>query len=167
MNDQLYSSRHKENHPVIMTGNISAGWMGGWMAIGLMDNLRPPPALDNYRRTAVPALKAQCKTKTLVRTAPYGRHVLKSAYLSVCVCAGGCVQQDLLTYSLSSISSSSESNGIIHHASITRERRTIASLIIDIKHANLIFFFLHPPFGVVYCSVLHHTARRKHERTMS
>ena len=56
------------------------------MAIGLMDNLRPPPALDNYRRTAVPALKAQCKTKTLVRTAPYGRHVLKSAYLSVCVC---------------------------------------------------------------------------------
>jgi len=29
MNDQLYSSRQKENHPVIMTGNISAGWMGG------------------------------------------------------------------------------------------------------------------------------------------
>ena len=53
MNDQLYSSRQKENHPVIMTGNISAGWMGGWMAIGLMDNLRPPPALDNYLRTYV------------------------------------------------------------------------------------------------------------------
>jgi hypothetical protein len=47
MNDQLYSSRHKEKknyQPVIMTGNISAaavaGWKDGWMAIGLMDNLR-------------------------------------------------------------------------------------------------------------------------------